>query len=139
MRSLIPAVLVFIAASSTPLAAQDMEDMNTVVMNSWMCDYGALGELQEKAASLWVPAMQEVQDGGKWVYSQVLVHDWGDEWNLIFYTRAADIPTFLDGWSEYVSLLNQRDPDGFEWFTERCHEHKDNFYRSAAQTAIPTP
>ena len=104
--------------------------MDTVVLNFWKCDYGAMGDLIDKANELWIPAAQELQDEGKIAYAQVMTHSWGDEWNLIFYFRAADVPT-------YIAKLNEMEPEGSEWFFERCKEHKDGIYQSVAQTAVP--
>lgn len=131
------ALLVLAAPAGSVALAQDAPEMSTVAVLSWKCDYGAMGELTQKARDLWIPAAQELQDEGKLAYAQVLTHNWGDDWNLIFYFRAADVPAFLEAWSAWLGKLNEAEPDGVDWFFERCKEHKDNFYTSVAQTEVP--
>ena len=133
-------VLVLLALASpfvSSAQAQDDPEMNTVVLNFWKCDYGAMEDLIEKANELWIPAAQELQDEGKIGYAQVMTHAWGDEWNLIFYFRTADVATYVDAFQAWLAKLNEREPNGSEWFFERCKEHKDGIYTSVAQTAVP--
>jgi len=139
LRRLILALplLVFAAPVFSLAHAQDAPEMNTVALNFWKCDYGAMDDLVQKAQELWIPAAQELQSEGKIVYAQVLTHDWGDEWNLIFYFRTADVPAYLEAFEAWIGKLNEAEPDGADWFFERCKEHKDGFYSSVAQTEIP--
>lgn len=137
-RLFIIAISLVLFASPASLAhAQDAPEMSTVVMNSWKCDYGAMEKMVQKAQELWIPAAQELQDEGKLAYAQVLTHAWGDEWNLIFYFRAADVAAFLEAWESWITKVNEAEPGGAAWFFERCKEHKDGFYTSVAQTEVP--
>jgi hypothetical protein len=134
---IIAASLVLFASPASLAHAQDAPDMNTVAMLSWKCDYGAMEELVQKAKELWIPAAQELQDEGKLAYAQVLTHAWGDEWNLIFYFRAADMAAYLEAWESWITRVDEAEPSGADWFFERCKEHKDGFYTSVAQTEVP--
>ena len=133
-------VLVLLALASPLVSsahAQDDPEMNTVVLNFWKCDYGAMSDLVGKANEVWIPAAQELQDEGKIAYAQVMTHSWGDEWNLIFYFRAADVPAYIAAFEAWLAKLNEMEPEGSEWFFERCKEHKDGIYQSVAQTEVP--
>lgn len=135
------ALLVSLLAVASPVfsdaRAQDAPEMNTVILNSWKCDYGAMSDLVAKANELWIPAATELQEEGKIAYAQVLTHAWGDEWNLIFYFRTADVASYLDAFEAWIGKLNEAEPNGADWFFERCKEHKDGFYTSVAQTPVP--
>lgn len=139
VRRLLPAVVLLALASPmvSSAQAQDAPEMDTVVLNFWKCDYGAMSDLVGKANELWIPAAQELQDEGKIAYAQVMTHSWGDEWNLIFYFRTADVPAYLEAFEAWIGKLNEAEPNGTEWFFERCKEHKDGIYQSVAQTAVP--
>ena len=139
LRRLTLTVPLLVLAWPASSLAQDQEapDMDTVVMNYWKCDYGAMEELIQKARDFWIPAAQELQDEGTLAYAQVMTHAWGDEWNLVFYFRSADLPAYLEAWEAWLAKLDERDPTGSEWFFARCKEHKDNIYSSVAQTAVP--
>ena len=130
-------LLGFTILAAAPAHAQETPDMGTVVMLSWKCDYGAMSDLVQEAQELWIPAAQELQDEGKLAYAQVLTHSWGDEWNLIFYFRAADMPTYLEAWESWIGKVNAADPESTDWFFEHCREHKDGFYTSVAATELP--
>jgi hypothetical protein len=108
-----------------------------VVFSYWKCDYGELDAIRQITDSVTVPIAQELVNEGMWVGYGELRHAWADEWNVVYYYLAQDIPTFLSGWQQFASRITERHPDLFNWFTERCPEHKDNIYNWGPRTTPP--
>lgn len=120
--------------------AQEEEPSNdTVLLEFWKCDWAEFRNFGPVVDSVWTPIVQELVNEDKLLYFQLLRHDWSDEWNFVFYYRAKDIPSFLDARGELVSRILERHPDFFDWFTERCSEHKDGFYTSVTHTQVSSP
>ncbi len=65
------------------------------------------------------------------------MHQWGDEWNLVFYWLADDIPAFLDAWDEMRSRGVERHPDMLN-IVDYCTDHKDNIYQQVSVTEMPS-
>lgn len=121
--------------------AQDDEEApqpsaDFVVVASFKCDLGSVGQIIEVTNEKLVPIAQESVDAGHWMYYQLLTHTWGDEWNVNFYMRALNRDHFYEGWDQYISGIVERHPDLIPWFQEVCSEHKDNIYGSTASTAF---
>ena len=106
------------------------ESADVVHISSWKCDANAIGAVMDDAHKKLVPIAQEVIDTGSWQYFQLLIHSWGDEWNVLYYTRAPSMEDYFSGWAQYISAINDKHPEALEWFREVCREHRDNFYRS---------
>ena len=107
--------------------AQESEPRPTIVLLSWKCDFAQLGTIAQVSDSLMIPIAQELVDEGKLLNHGMLIHDWADEWNVVFYYGAADKTAFFSAWAEILSRLNERHPDA-PAITDYCTEHKDNIY-----------
>ncbi|MFQ5530353.1 MAG: hypothetical protein ACE5FP_08395 [Gemmatimonadota bacterium] len=111
---------------------------DVVHISSWKCDANATGTLMDDARAKLVPLAQQVIDDGSWQYFQLLIHSWGDEWNVLYYTRAPSMDDYFEGWAQYISAITDLHPDALEWFREVCPEHRDNFYRSVVYAGSGT-
>ena len=109
--------------------AQD-EAAGTIAVSYWKCPFGDLGEAIQLLNSDVRSVAQSVIDDGMWMDWGIPTHAWGDDWNLLIYTAAADRNAFFTGWDEYIRRLGESDPDGelTERFFALCPEHKDNVY-----------
>ena len=132
------ALVFFSLGSATIGVAQEEEAANdTVQLAFWKCDWAEYGNLGQVVDSVWTPIAQELVNEGKLLYFQLLRHTWSDDWNFIFYYRARDIPSFLEAWGELAARIDERHPGHFDWFVERCEDHKDGFYDSPTHTEVP--
>ena len=128
------AVSATLALFAVSVSAQSQNP--TVGVSYWKCDFAHMGELTNAADSLLTPIAQELVNEGKLYAFGTLGHAWGDEWNLVFYWVAEDIPAFTAGWAEMTSRINQRHPDAFP-ITDYCSDHKDNIYTQVTVTQAP--
>jgi hypothetical protein len=112
--------------------AQDSQ-RETLVLEMWKCQWDKVGVLAQVADSLQVPIAQELIDEGKLLSFGMLAHDFADEWNVVYYTRAVDKAAFFSALSEMNSRLYERHPDVNPW-SDLCTEHKDNIYTVRAAT-----
>ena len=99
------------------------EDSDVVHISSWQCDANATGMLMDSTREKLVPLAQVAIDSGNWQYFQLLIHSWGDEWNVLFYTRAPSMDDYLAGWAQYISSVALQHPDALEWFRDVCPLH----------------
>jgi hypothetical protein len=129
---LISALFVFFGSSAFAQTATP-----TVGVSYWKCNFAHMGKLTGAADSLLAPIAQELVDEGSLYAFGTLTHTWGDEWNLVFYWTAEDIPAFLDAWQEMTRRINERHPDAFP-ITDYCTDHKDNIYTQVAGTQPPS-
>ena len=112
--------------------AQDSQ-RETLVLEVWKCQWDKVGIFAQVADSIQVPIAQELIDEGKLLSFGMLAHDFSDEWNVVYYTRAADKTAFFSAVSEMNSRLAERHPDVNPW-GDYCTEHKDNIYVVRAAT-----
>jgi len=108
-----------------PSAAADV-----VHISSWKCSANAFSTIMDDTRDKLMPIAQEVIEGGDWQYFQLLIHSWGDEWNVLYYTRAPSMDDYFTGWAHYISAVTDQHPEALEWFFDACPEHRDNFYHS---------
>ncbi|MCH8123856.1 MAG: hypothetical protein IH853_12135 [Bacteroidetes bacterium] len=107
--------------------AQESEPRPTVALSSWKCDWTKLGTIAQLSDSLWVPIEQELVNEGKLTNYGMLIHDWADEWNVVFYRTAVDKTAFFEARAEFGRRFTERHPDAPS-LTDYCTEHKDNIY-----------
>jgi hypothetical protein len=128
------AVCLFFGSALTPAVQAQGEAPGIVQVSYWKCPFGNLGDAINLANDDVRPVAQSVIDDGMWVDWGILSHAWGDDWNLLIYTTAADRNALFAGWDEYVRRLDETYPDGelTEQFFALCPEHKDNIYNVVA-------
>jgi len=135
-RRSLSCLLLLLAGFPGITQAQDDEEALTrdaadvVHISAWKCSANAYGTVMDDTRDKLIPIAQEVIEEGYWRYFQLLIHSWGDEWNLLYYTRAPSMEDYFTGWAHYISSVNDRYPESLEWFFEVCPEHRDNFYHS---------
>ncbi len=134
-------LILFIALAGlfapTVSLAQESQQPTTVAVEYWKCDYSKLGIIAQVTDSLVIPIAQELVNEGRLVSYGMLTHNWGDEWNVVFYQTAADKTAFFSAWTEINSRFNERHPD-VPPLTDYCTEHKDNIYTLRAVTTPAT-
>ena len=106
------------------------EAADVVHISTWKCHPNSIGAIMDETRNILAPIAQRSIDAGNWQYFQLLIHSWGDEWNVLFYTRAPSMDDYFAGWAQYISAINDEHPEALEWFFDVCPEHRDNFYRS---------
>lgn len=131
--SLLAAVLALGLLLPGALAAQEEEEgpqPGVVVVRYFQCDMGRTGEAIEVLNTTWREVVESVIEDGMLIDFGILTHNWGDEWNLMDYFVAESSIAFHEGWSEALSRIQERDPEGtgFETFTDICTRHKDNIW-----------
>lgn len=136
-RQLLTAALLSALLPVPLVAQQPAPQRNTVVVSSWKCAWNRLDRVAKISDSLAKPIAQELVNEGRLINFGMLVHDWADEWNVVFYYTARDKPTFFAAWQEFLSRFSQRHPNAPP-LTDFCADHRDNIY--AAQFATtPAP
>jgi hypothetical protein len=66
----------------------------------------------------------------------MLLHDWADEWNVVYYYGSPNREHFFMGWSEFIRRFQRRHPDAPQ-LTAWCTEHRDNIYVWGPRTDAP--
>lgn len=112
------------------------QDNPTVGVSYWKCDWANLQEIQQTADSIVTPIYQEMVDEGTIMNWGMLTHQWGDSWNIVMYTTAADTPAYLNATQEANQRIQERHPD-LTPLTDYCTEHKDNIYTLSTGTSSP--
>ena len=92
------------------------------------------------------PEVDQLVAEGKLMDYGLARHSWGDEWNVVDYWVAADLPSFQAAFNEVLRRYRDRaaqEPsrDGERPFGEICSAHKDNIYNLVAPPAqgLATP
>lgn len=132
-RILLAAAFVFLLAPTFQVAQAQV-----LVVSQNKCQLEALGDIRAFADSAWVPLAQELVNEGKLIAAGTAFHAWGDEWNVVYWYTAEDIPAFLSAFSELVSRSDERYPEALKLFYGWCFEHKDSFY-STGKATVPPP
>jgi len=129
--------LLTLVGASAFLLAQPLDAQGTLVVSQNKCESGRLPELRRMTDSLFIPIAQELVNEGKFSAVGSAYHAWGDEWNVVQWYTARDIPTFLSAWGELIQRVNQRHPRFMTQIQTWCTEHKDSFYSQGRATAPP--
>jgi hypothetical protein len=115
-------------------AAQEGEEeevrANSLVMRYFECGLGNTSRAVELLNGQWRDVMDELEDEGMIQGFGILTHGWGDEWNVMDWIAVENAHAFHTAWSEAVSRMGVRDPDGnmFREFVKLCPRHKDNMW-----------
>jgi len=117
--TLLAVLFCILPATALAQEAPDTEEAQnpTIGVNYWKCDWARVNE-------------GEISGGG------MLTHQWGDEWNVVFYMTAPDTPSYLTAFQEAGRRFEERHPDATP-ITEYCSEHKDNIYTLRSATEAP--
>ena len=133
-RLLLAAVLV--CASPTWAAAQQIVDAGTMHLSRAKCSWGVLDEITELTDSVYLPIAQGMVEEGLMLAYGLLLHDYGDAWNVAWYTIASDRQAMFSAREELTRRVEELFPDlnFLVWFAERCHEHEDLIYNVGPRT-----
>lgn len=134
------AAMLLLPAFATAQQPQQPAPPRTVVVSSWKCNWDSLGRISRITDSLLVPIARELINEGHWASFGLLLHDWADEWNVVYYYAAPDRQRFFAGWAEFIRRFQQRHPTAPP-LTRMCSEHKDNIYSwgPRVDAAAPSP
>ncbi|UCG88011.1 MAG: hypothetical protein JSW71_05555 [Gemmatimonadota bacterium] len=114
-------------------------EAQTLVISQNKCRLDKLEDIRAYADSVWIPIAQELVNEGSFAAVGSAFHHWGDEWNVVYWYTAEDIPAFLSAFSELFSRAEERYPDASDLFADWCFEHKDSMYRAGPETGPPEP
>jgi hypothetical protein len=128
---------VVLAAVLACFLAPAVLEAQSLVISQNKCKMDKLADIQAFADSAWIPVAQELVNEGQLMGAGSAFHAWGDEWNVVYWYVAEDIPAFLSGWSELFSRVMEKYPDAMELSTDWCFEHKDSMYRVGPETEAP--
>jgi hypothetical protein len=135
MKSLLLTVTMVLVA--LPAIAQQPTNP-TYVVTVHQCDATRMQTLVEDAQERSGPIGQALVNEGVLMATGTAVHQWGDEYNLLNWAAAADIPAVLEGLEEsnrrYAAAHPEDDP-----FFEICPRHRDNFYIQRSITEANAP
>jgi len=121
------------------LVVPTVAEAQTLVVSQNKCQLDKLGDIRAFADSAWIPIAQELVNEGRFAAVGSAFHAWGDEWNVIYWYVAEDIPAFVSAFSELFSRAEERHPSSFDQFAGWCFEHKDSMYSVGPQTGPPPP
>ena len=133
LRSLLFAFLavgLFMAPDAVAQEEEEETQANLIVMRYFECGLGNTARAVELLNGEWRDVMDELEDEGMIQGFGILTHAWGDEWNVMDWFAVENMHGFHTAWSEAVSRMGARDPDGniFSEFVEICPRHKDNIW-----------
>ena len=117
----------FILAPDVAAQEEDGDEVrpNTLVMRYFECGLGNTARAVELLNAEWRDVMDELEDEGMIQGYGILTHGWGDEWNVMDWFAVENTHGFHTAWSEAVSRMGVRDPDGnvFGEFVKLCPRH----------------
>ena len=137
MKRLLALGVALVLAAPAAAVAQGGPLPGAIVLSFNKCDLARVGDIIQMTDSAIVPIAQEMVNEGKLFNYGLMTHDWGDEWNVVYYYVVEDHRAFLNFWDDFVSRIVQRHPTLFGEFLARCSEHKDNIYGHSAFTGPP--
>ncbi|MDX1438750.1 MAG: hypothetical protein R3284_02500 [Rubricoccaceae bacterium] len=104
-------------------------DNTTMALSFWKCNFGALGSLMNAVEETGLPVAQEMVDDGDIFAWGAMTHNWGDEWNVMFYSATPDESSFMDATSELQSRQFQAyGEELINEFGASCWGHRDSIY-----------
>lgn len=121
----------FVSLLLLPSTAQAQ---GVLIVSQNKCPLDKVPQIRQLTDSLWTPIAQELVNEGKLQAAGSAYHSWGDEWNVVLWYTAADLPTFLSAWRELTTRVGQRQPSFMPQFLSWCSEHRDSFYNQGKST-----
>ena len=140
MRRMFAAVVLVSAVLAGPAVEAQEEAADArpgvSVVRYFKCPMGQSEEAVRILNEEWRAYAERQIEEGRLLDYGILVHSWGDEWNVMDYFVAEDMEGWRAAWSAMLSAMSEADPEGemYERFSELCTEHKDNIY-----TVVPPP
>jgi hypothetical protein len=133
-----------VLALLAPVAMQAQEEPmepGTLIVSYWKCEWDAIGTLVQRYDSLSNPINQELVNEGILFAAGMATHDWADEWNVLYWSVAADKTAAFAAFDEFGRRYNERNPEppSDPTFLEICEEHKDAIYTYGPHTDPPPP
>ena len=129
-------LLAFILVATPAQAQNPPQQPPTIFVSSWQCDRGAVDSLVETMKMQQLVVAQElVNEGALWSY-MVMVHDWGDVWNLVMVLMADDTAKG-EAASNQIRRRSQERFGGSNPIAQHCSAHKDSIYQGAFITSTP--
>jgi hypothetical protein len=123
MKSILLSLTVLLLA--IPALAQNT-DRPVIVATYHQCDASQLPALIERNRERALPIYQAMVDEGKAIFAGEAVHYWGDEYNLVTWLAAPNMPEVLEAYDEMTSRYRTTYPDD-RLFIDTCPRHRDNF------------
>lgn len=130
---------VLLGAAPSLASGQQFVTAGTMHLSRAKCSWGVLPEIEILTDSIFVPIAQEMVEEGLMLAYGLLIHDYGDAWNVAWYTMASDRQAMFAAREELTRRQEERYPDlhFLTWFAERCHEHEDLIYTVGPHTRGP--
>jgi hypothetical protein len=128
-----------LALALSALCAGGARAQGTLLVSSNQCDLDKVGQIHRMTDSLWIPIAQEMVNEGKLIAAGSSYHSWGDEWNVVLWYVAKDIPSFLTAFDEMAKRVNQRNPTFIPQVTSWCSRHRDSFYTQGKRLPLLPP
>ena len=75
------------------------------------------------------PILKKMVDEGKLNRFGLMIHEWGDDWNVNYYFHNDDLEQFNQTWWEYFSVFSEKHPEQLNRLIELTVDHKDNLFR----------
>ena len=118
---------------------QQFVTAGTMHLSRAKCSWGVLSEIELLTDSIYVPIAQQMVEEGIMLAYGLLIHDYGDGWNVAWYTMAGDRQSMFVAREELTRRQEEQYPDlnFLAWFAERCHEHEDLIYTVGPHTRGP--
>lgn len=123
-----------VAALTLSLLTPATLPAQVLITAQYKCSAEKLTALQAFNDTAFIATAQELVDEGMLLGAGTAYHLWGDEWNVVYWYTAEDIPTYLAAFSELLSRLGQRYRETALEQASWCNEHKDNMYSSGTVT-----
>ncbi len=135
MRCLIVLAALALASPSWS-AAQQIVGAGTMHLSRAKCQWGMLDEISQLTDSIYLPIAQQMVEEGLMLAWGLLEHDYGDGWNIVWYTIASDRQAMFSAREELTTRVEEQFPDlvFLQWFGERCYEHEDAIYSVGPHT-----
>ena len=74
------------------------------------------------------PILKKMVDDGKLNRFGLMIHEWGDDWNVNVYFHNNDLEQFNQSWGEYFSVFSEKHPEQLNRVIELTVDHKDNLF-----------
>ena len=99
-----------------------------VMLNQNRVNFSDQGEWVSIFREFGFPILKELVDEGKLNRFGLLLHEWGDDWNVNYYFHNDDQDQFNQTWSEYFSIMSEKHPEQLNRLIELTVDHKDNLF-----------
>lgn len=98
----------------------------TVMINQNRVNFADQGEWVSLFREYAYPILKAMVDEGKMNRFGLLLHEWGDEWNVNYYIHTDNQEQFHESWGEYIARFQTDHPDVLRRIVDLTIDHKDN-------------